>query len=80
MGNEVDRRKKDTNWYITDGNGSAYTEIRQGAILATLMDIRDEMKKLNRVFECYNFQRIPRVLDRISANTHKPKKRKPKSG
>lgn len=41
-----------------------------------LLDLRDELQKLNRVFECHNFVRIPRVLDQISENT---KKRKPKA-
>lgn len=72
----TDRRKKDANWYCASEDGYALETTRSGAHLAVLMDIRDELKKLNQVFECRNFLRIPRVLDRISANTSKPKKKK----
>lgn len=43
--------------------------------LEVLMDIRDELQKLNRVFACGNFQRIPLVLDEIKRNTKKPRKK-----
>ncbi len=70
-------RHKDTEWALPEhGNGKFIGY--DGAQLAVMMDIRDELKKLNRVFECYNFVRIPRILDRISANTTR-KTRKSKS-
>ena len=43
---------------------------------ALLMDIRDELRKLNAVLACQNFQDIPRILRRVSVNTAKPRKAK----
>lgn len=43
---------------------------------AILMDIRDELRTLNRVFQCSNFLRIPSVLNEIRLNTSKPKRKK----
>lgn len=45
------------------------------ATVAALYDIRDELKILNSLLRCPNFQAIPRKLDRISANTAKPRKK-----
>lgn len=47
------------------------------AQLSVLMDIRDELRALRRIFECPNFTAIPRMLKRVSANTAKPRKRRP---
>jgi hypothetical protein len=52
-------RHKDTNWNLTE---SASTDHAQ---LAVMMDIRDELKALNRTFNCANFQSIPRTLSRL---------------
>ena len=68
-----DIRHKDANWGV--GEKPDY----DGAKLATLMDIRDELKELNRLFRCDNFLRIPREIERIRKNTTKPKKRKVKN-
>lgn len=65
----ADTRHKDSNWAIRE---ITYP----GAQLAVLMDIRDELKRLNGLLHCENFQRIPRKLDRISRNTAKPRKRR----
>lgn len=43
--------------------------------VAVLMDIRNELQTLNRLLGCYNFIRIPTVLDNINANTRKPKRK-----
>jgi hypothetical protein len=73
------------NWELNkDASGNFLTST---ATLGVLMDIRDELEKLNRVFKCSNFISIPRVLKcsnfisiprvlRISANTAKPRKKK----
>jgi hypothetical protein len=45
-----------------------------GAQLAVLMDIRDELKAINRVLGCSNFLMIPSNLDQIRKNTAKPRK------
>lgn len=63
-------RHKDKNWGLNER--VQWEDVK----VALLMDIRDELKKLNQTFDCYNFQRIPLVLDGIRKNTTKPKRRK----
>ena len=46
---------------------------------AVLMDIRDELQRLNALFRCHNFLEIPYVLRQIRANTSKPKRRHDRS-
>lgn len=71
----MDKRKKDYGWFIkTNSNGTTPTDDAQ---LAVLMDLRDELKRLNAVLHCSNFLAIPHKLDAIKRNT--AKKRKPKS-
>ena len=67
-------RFKDIDWDLADDQGRVGTWER--VEIAVLMDIRDELKKLNFLLHCNNFVAIPRKLDRISANTAKPRKRK----
>jgi hypothetical protein len=52
--------------------------MKHGCFLAVLMDIRDELKRINNVLNCSNCLAIPRKLDRIAANTAMPRKRKGK--
>ena len=64
----MDRRCKDIRWAINltdDGNKAAPGQ----AVLAVAMDIRDELKQLNRLLSCPNFVAIPTTLREISANT-----------
>jgi hypothetical protein len=42
------------------------------AMLGKLMDLQDELKKLNALLHCHNFTAIPKKLDAISENTRKP--------
>ena len=66
-------RYKNIEWILPDQGSNA----RDGVVhSAVLMDIRAELQKLNRVFECANFVDIPRKLDRIVDNTRKPRKRR----
>lgn len=44
--------------------------------LALLMDIRDELQKLNKLLRCENFQAIPTTLSHIAVNTRKPRKKR----
>ena len=44
------------------------------AQLATLMDIRDELKLLNSTLRCPNFLEVPSILRQIRRNTAKPRK------
>lgn len=74
----IDRRKKDVNWNVADNTGATYSNLRDGCAVAVLMDIRDELKRLNELLHCLNFQAIPHKLDRIAHNTHKNRRRRKK--
>ena len=67
-------RHKNQDWNIAAENYGY-----QGATLATLMDIRDELKRINQRLDCHETLAIPRILHRISHNTAKPRKRKPRT-
>ncbi len=67
-------RYRNVNWSLSDKFGQIQSS--DHAILAVLMDIRDELQALNGVFRCVNFVRIPRVLDKIEANTRKETRKK----
>jgi len=45
--------------------------------IEVMMDVRDELVKLNALLHCHNFTDIPHKLERIKRNT--AKKRKPKA-
>lgn len=60
-----DKRHKNADWQLpTDDNGSIGTW--QAVSIAVLMDIRDELQKLNALLHCQNMRNIPRKLDRIA--------------
>ena len=63
-------RHKDVQWIMPEGDSW------QTANLATLMDIRDELKALNRLLHCHRFMEIPWKLDAIVKNTTKKQKLK----
>lgn len=64
-------RHKDTEWVLDEKNpGFA------GAQLAVLMDIRDELKRMNSLFHCIRFQSMPGTLESIRRNTAKPRPKK----
>jgi len=68
----TDRPYKNWDWNI----GTAYPVPTWDQVkTAILLDIRDELQKINAVLGCSNFQAIPRQLAQINANT-KPKRRK----
>lgn len=52
----AERRYKDVDWNLEGGPSWERTQT------AILMDLRDELKKLNRVLECPNFLAIPHEL------------------
>ena len=64
------RRHKNTNWLIPDP-ANTYEQ----AQLAVLMDIRDELQRLCRIFECPNFQRVPSDLQQVRRNTTKRRRK-----
>lgn len=65
----ADTRHKNVTWNVGDTTWD-------GVKVAVLMDIRDELQKLNRVFECHNFLAIPSDLRAIRRNTNKPRRKK----
>lgn len=56
-------RYRERNWELPD-------QIQWDLVpIALLMDIRDELQRLNRVFACPNFQDVPGILRMIRAYT-----------
>ena len=68
----TDTRYKNLVWNIHPGSDGVCPF--EGAQLAVLMDIRDELQQLNRLLQCSNFIDIPLMLDEIVINT-RPKRR-----
>lgn len=62
-------RYKDNPWKVSEKSYDSAT-------LCVLMDIRDELKELNRTFNCTNFTEMPKVLRDIRQNTTKPRRPK----
>jgi len=62
------------NWNLHD-NGPGKPVPNETVTNALLMDLRDELQKLNGLLHCQNFQAIPSKLDRIGRNTTKPRKK-----
>jgi len=71
-------RHKDANWNLRPAldNTLTWPQIHT----ALLMDIRDELKRLNSLLYCHNFTDIPNQLRLIRLNTKKPKRKKAGSG
>lgn len=70
----IEQRFKDWNWKtITDGNYYQTDYFYNHASLAVLMDLRDELQRLNRLLYCVNFQNIPHTLKQIARQTKKRK-------
>ena len=68
-----DRRQKNVNWQLNvDSLGRVSNE---DAHLAVLMDLREELQRLNQILMCPNFLAIPRKLDAICHNTKKKKRK-----
>lgn len=71
-------RYKNANWNCGEHPNDAQDV--HHAILATLMDLRDELQEQNRILSgalrCKNFIQIPRVLKQIRANTIRPPRKR----
>ena len=65
-------RYKNVAWIIHPGPDRVHSF--GGAQLAVLMDIRDELQRLNELLHSPNFVGIPPMLDEIVINT-RPKRR-----
>lgn len=76
----ADRRHANKDWCVGDEKGELYVNIREGAILATLMDIRQELRSLNRVMQCYRvatgFEALSRIDKRLAKKISLQRKRK----
>lgn len=68
----ADTRRKDVDWTIQNP-GEPITWY--GLQAAVLMDLRDELKRLNSLLYCRNFTDMPRTLREIRRNTFKPRPR-----
>ena len=62
----------DIEWNLADDKGGIATWEMVG--IAVLMDIRRELRALNAVLRCPNFQSIPSTLRTIRRNTHRRRK------
>lgn len=73
-------RHKDVIWNLSEGVLDSSTGYRRHDIssihAALLMDIRDELQKLNRILSCTNFTMIPSILRAIRSNTSKKRRSK----
>lgn len=63
-------RKKDVDWSLPEGN--SWDSVNA----ALLMDLRDQLKELNRTLHCHNFQDIPNILRGIRSKIPTRRKRK----
>jgi hypothetical protein len=70
----ADQRMKNRNWTPAEDTGTVPTWERVNTAL--LMDIRDELQALVRIFQCSTFQGIPWDVKKLVDNTRKPTKRK----
>ena len=69
----MDTRHANKIWTIGEQTGNVPTWERVG--IAVLMDLRDELQRLNRLLACPQFLSIPSKLEAIRHNTRQPRKR-----
>jgi len=70
-------RHKDVTWLLWPDAANRVTHDQIQC--AVLMDLRDELKKLNALLHCGNFLRIPYYLDTIRKQTARRKKKRVKA-
>ena len=61
----ADTRHKNANWNLNEKPDW------RGVTVAVLMDIRDELQKLNHLLHCHRFTGIPETLHRIDRRVAK---------
>lgn len=66
-------RHANTNWNLGGTEGGGIPTWKQASI-AVLMDVRDELQRLNRLLNCQNFTAIPYTLSAIKRNTNRKKR------
>lgn len=74
-------RFKDADWGVRTAEGKPHcADNVHEATLAVLMDLRDELKRINVRLDCHETLAIPRLLRTIASNTKRKKRsRKPKA-
>ena len=70
----MSKQYPDVEWNLANEQGNIATW--RHVSIAVLMDIRRELRTLNSLLRCPNFQAMPGYLARISRNTAKPRKAK----
>lgn len=68
----ADRNRRGINWTLP----AAGTITLDQAQLAVLMDIREELQRLNRLLHCHNFIGMPATLRSISRKLAKPRRKR----
>lgn len=63
-------RHKNASWHLSDP-AARWEEVQ----VAVLMDIRDELQRLNSLLHCSNFMNMPHTLRTISTNTRRRKRK-----
>lgn len=66
--------RANADWNLPKGDSVTWEQ----ASFCVLLDIRAELRKLNRVMACPNLQAMPQLLRDIKRNTAKPRKKKAK--
>lgn len=75
----ADTRHKNENWNLGESNANNCVSWQQ-MHMALLMDIRDELQKLNALLHCGNFLAIPERLQRMADKADPPTPRGPRCG
>lgn len=57
-------------WETPSGNSFQWEHVQ----VEVLMDIRNELRRMNNILQCPNFVEIPSILRRVERNTKKRKK------
>lgn len=71
----MSRKFQNVDWTVDTAKNGVIADWEMVRV-SVLMDIRDELQKLNALLHCSNFVAIPQILRRVSANTAKPRKTK----
>lgn len=69
----IDRRRANEQWHPAAENGSITWERVDTALL---MDIRDELQRLNALLHCANFTTMPAILRGIRRDLKAQRKRR----
>ena len=71
---DINRQQPNVDWTIAEADGTVPSWERAG--IAVLMDIRQELRRLNSLLACPNFISIPNTLRQIRRNTTRKTRKK----